>query len=409
MTGRRVLLLFAFAGAGAAGYLLGHTTSPERPATTRRSDLRYEAPAFPESAPVPRPLAEAAAELPPPPEEEADPSRPPTSVRDFVGAIGKAGDSLRSQQMLVALVGEAALRGGEMLPELREMLMEGTEIQFPSYDQSAPGYPSLRAALLDAVAATGDPAAADLLREVAMTTQSPVEIAFSAHLLERMDGLDVPTARRLLDSLSAPLTDQQRKVAEAVIRKVVPAAARVDPAYAEQVLATQLSDPKADYRSVVIALDGIEAERARDFTLMAATNNDYSEKARIALASRAAARPEIEILSGLRQSIEARTFPPKAAAQVARSSLNGGAFGSIERDIRVALKNNDFQAATRHVNAYDARLTEARRTLAAARMAGAQVEGEYDKQAAVYQSRLEQTRKRIAGAIAAAQQPPKKN
>jgi len=154
----------------------------------------------------------------------------PVEPRELIDALRRNADSDRSQKMLIGMVADAARLGGKILPEIREMLASGDDIRFGSYKAGQPGYPSLRVALLDAAAATGDPQAIEMIAQVARETESPVEVIFSAHVLDKLDALDIETAQRTLDTALTKLSPEDAKAIGSIMNKVVPAAAAADPA-----------------------------------------------------------------------------------------------------------------------------------------------------------------------------------
>lgn len=386
-------MAFAVAGAGAAGFLLGREQAPDRPAGRRVAETRV-VPAEPEWL---ERRVEALDDAPSSPGEILVPPPPPIPAEDFLRQMKEHAGSPYAQKMMMAYVGEAARRGSEMLPEIRRLLREGTDIAFPRWEETGHGYPSLRAALMDAAVATGDPAATEMLRDVAATTQNPVEIAFSAHLLDQVGAMDAGTARRVFDSLTLTMSDEQRKMVDPIARRVLPAAAAADPIYAEAFLSAALrADKGADLRLATAALDGMEAGKARDFTIYTLAAGDVKDRAKNALAARAAGRREIEVVRGLREMVEAGRVTPQAASQMARGAVNGSPFGRIEKSIRDSVRSKDLDAADRSVREYTLRLEETKRLITAAQGIGGKVDPEILKMAGIYGDRLNRARRQVA-------------
>ena len=240
-----LLLLIVAVGSGLAGYLVGRGEAPDQPPPRppqRTASVDPWDEVFGEENEENSEAGleeEQAAEVAPEAELSVEAGEALT-LNERLDALKRAGDSPRSQKMLLGLVADAAARGAAALPDLRKLLDEGGDIKFKSYDGKSPGYPSLRVALLAAAEATGDPGAAELIHDVANSTESPVEVVFSAHLLDRLDSLDAPTAQRTFEALSGNLSAEEKKAMAAVVGKVVPAAAKADPAYAEHFIVTQL-------------------------------------------------------------------------------------------------------------------------------------------------------------------------
>ncbi|MFQ5844282.1 MAG: hypothetical protein ACE5JG_04760, partial [Planctomycetota bacterium] len=391
------MLVLAIGGAAGAGYLLGRT---ETPPTVPRStpDTGFE-PEFDPGWGEPEPdgpgeetfgaersgVRSAAVFLP---GDETNPA-------DLLAAVRRHAGTRHGQKVVAAYVAQAAVRGSEMLPEIMDLLRTGEDVELHGAPAAVPGlaagYPTLRMALLDAAAATGDPAATDLLREVAQTTASPVEIVFSAHLLERLDDLDRETAERALDSLARKLDPEQVKAIGSLVSRFVPAAARVSPAYAENLLSAQLRSKGGAGQSLRLltpALYGLPRERVQDFVLGLLPDPGVPERAKRVFASRAVQRPEIEILRGLRESIEANQVAPRIAGSVARSAVASRAYGRMERRAYTALRQGDLDGALGVATRYRRRLEETRLTLAAARTIGAKLSPELGKLADIRRIRL---------------------
>jgi len=395
MAKKGLLVGIAILGAGGAGFLLGREQGGDAPPPRRSADHRTMA----EERAWVEPRVEAIEDRPSSPGEVLLPPPPPITSEDFLRQMKARSDSPYAQKMMMAFVGEAARRGPEMLPEIRRLLEEGSDIPFPWWEETAHGYPTLRAALLDAAVATGDPAAAELLKQVAASTQSPVEIAFSAHLLDSMGGMDGNVARRVFDSLTLPMSDAQRKLMDPIVRRVIPSAAAADPAYAEIFLSTQLraeAGKGAELRLATGVLDGLDAEHARNFTLATLGAPDVKDRAKGALAARAAARAEVEVLEGLRYAVEGNSVTPGIAAQMARGAVNGAPFGRMEGRLRAAIKARDLDRADYAAREYHKRLEEAQNLIGAAQRIGAKIDPEIQKQASIYRDRLNRARRQIA-------------
>jgi len=399
-----LLLAMVAVGAGLAGYLVGRWEGadelPARPASPRRVaavDPWDEVFGDEDNGGVgleeAEPGSEAVAAEPDPSE-----SGKPLTMSERLVALKRAGDSPRSQKMLLGLVADAASRGAAALPDLKALLDEGRDIKFAAYDGKSPGYPSLRVALLAAAEATGDPAAAALIHDVAATSESPVEVVFSAHLLDRLDSLDAATAQRTFEALSGNLSAEEKKAMAAVVGKVVPAAAKADPAYAEHFIVTQLritEGPRADPRLVVPALTGLPAARARAIVFDSVVATDVSDRTKRMLASRAAQHGDTKMLTDLRTAIESNAVSPKVSAAVARSAMSGSIYGQMERSAWKALKAGDLKEATQAARNIEMRLNEARLTVNAALNTGAKVPAEINKRESIYRERLMRVKNRI--------------
>ena len=328
------------------------------------------------------------------------PLGPPPS--ELVQALRTHAGSERAQQIVAGMIADAALRGGEALPELRTLLESGEDIRFTGFDGRPGGFPSLRVALLAAAEATGDPAAAQLIAEVAATTESPVEVVWSAHLLDRLDALDAKTAQRTLDSLNRKLTPEEFKAMGPVVRQVVPAVAAADPGYAETFLLANLRAPPgqgAHPRLVAPALDGLPIDRARDLVFSTLTTGDVHDRTKRMLAGQAAQRPELGMLQELRRAIETNTMPAPVAGAVAHNAVGGRAFHQMQRDARQALRAGDLDGARELATQFHARIDEAHKTVGAARTAGAQVSRKADTTLQLHRQTLDQLRAEIAREI----------
>ena len=404
-----LMLVMVAVGAGLAGYLLGRSRAepehPARPGPNSRvasadpwADLWDDEgeedgtglAEFDEDAASPGAAAGPAA-------GESEQGEP-LSLSQRFDALKRSDNPDRSQKMLVGLVADAARRGAAALPELRELLESGEDITLSSFDGKGPGYPSLRVALLAAAEATGDPAAASLIAEVASTSESPVEVVFIADLLDRLDALDAATAQRTFEALSGTLSIQEKKAMASIVGKVVPAAAAADPIYAEQFIVTQLritDGPRADPRIVAPALLGLPQQRAREIVLDSVMAPDIDVRTKSMLASRAAQHSGTKMLTDLRAAIESSTLDAKVTSSIARSAVSGRPYSSMERTANKAVKAGDLEEAMAVTRQYEARLAEARLTIAAARTSGARVPAELNKRASIYTERLAKLKKRI--------------
>ncbi|MHC4931294.1 MAG: hypothetical protein ACYTGV_03790 [Planctomycetota bacterium] len=332
-------------------------------------------------------------EVMPVPGAEAASEAEPVTPSELLDALRKTASSPRSQQILIGMVADAARVGGAMLPEIRRLLDEGVDIEFPSYKGKGPGYPSLRVALLAAAEATGSPEAVGLIAEVAQTSESAVEVVFSAHILDRLDSLDQEIAQRALDALSKPLTGQEKKAMASVVRQVIPAAARADPAYAENLLAVQLrvpeGEPRMDPRLLAPVLDGLPLDSARNLVLNSITAPDIPDRTKSLMAGRAAQRAELDMLTDLRSAIESNTLPPRVSTTIARSAMGGSRYGRMERSARKAVRKGDLAKAQTIAKSYQSRLVEAQKTVNAAKVAGAKVPKDLQTRATLYKQRLD--------------------
>jgi len=393
-----MVLIVGLAGLG-AGFALGRLTGEEAaPArwSEARSQARFENayserdPAFRDDVDEESENGEGRGEpkVQPAPIAEGAPVEP----RELIDALRRHADSDRSQKMLIGMVADAARLGGKLLPEIQEMLEAGDDIRFSSYKPGQPGYPSLRIALLDAAATTGDPAAIAMIAEVAQQTESPMEVVFSAHVLDKLDALDVATAQRTLDSTLTKLAPADAKALGSILNQVIPAAAAADPAYAETILQQQIRNPdrkNRELRAITPMLDGLPIARAQDVVLTSMTAADVTDRAKYQIAQRAARRPEIEMMEQLRGAIESRSIDPKLARTIAANSVNGKPFGKTYKTARRALKSQDIRAAQEQAKVFQARLAEANKTIAAARAAGANVPAKVNKQASIHRENLD--------------------
>jgi len=397
-----LVLIVGLAGLG-AGFALGRLTG-EDPAPQRWSEAeareRFENAyserdqAYEEEMEEGRGEPETVASSATPGASESAPVEP----RELIDALRRNANSERSQKMLIGMVADAARLGGKILPEIREMIASGEDIRFGSYKPGQPGYPSLRVALLDAAASTGDPEAIALIAEVARETESPVEVVFSAHVLDRLDALDVETAQRTLDTTLTKLTPEDRKALGSIMNQVIPAAAAADPVYAETILQQQIRNPerkRGELRAITPMLDGLPLERAQDVVLTSMTSADVTDRAKFQLASRAARRPEIEMMEQLRSAIESNSLEPKLARTIAMNSVNGRPFGKSYRSARQALKAKDVRGAQEQAKVFQARLAEANKTIAAARAAGARVPAKANKLASIHRENLDNLLRQI--------------
>ena len=387
-----LVLIVGMAGLG-AGFALGRLTGEEtarvRTVTATQeatqSRERFES-AYRDEEPQ-RDTRRAGAPEPPP----ATGEMPPVEPRELIEALRRNPSSERSQKMLLGMVADAARLGGKILPDIKQMLADGEDIQFPSYKPGQPGYPSLRVALLDAAASTGDPEAIALIAQVAKETESPIEVIFSAHVLDRLDALDPATAQRTLDTALQKLDKTQRLAVGSIMGKVIPAAAAADPVYAESLLQAQIRNPErsnGELRRIAPILDGLPLDRAQDLVMSSMTAADVSDKAKFQLASRAARRPEVEMLRELRTAIESNTLEPRLARTIAQSSVSGRAYSKSYKNARKAIKQGDIAGARGQARQFEARLSEAAKTIEAARNAGAKVPAKFNKQASIHRDNL---------------------
>ncbi len=397
------MVVFVAVGAATVGFLVGRLQAPDQ----AREGRRERAPA--RSAPV---LAEPpAADRPaeafadnglddPYLEKEAVPDDVPTPSELIVSLREHAGTE-RGQIIVLGMVANAARLGSAALPEIRELLQSNVDIPLTGYSGQGLGYPSLRVALMAAAEATGDPEAVSLIAEVAQTTESPVEVVFSAHLLDRLDALDANTAQRTLSSLAGQLSPEQKKAMGAVVGRVVPAAAAADPVYAETLLTQQLRMPKgtaADPRFMAPILDGLPGERAHDIVMSAMTAADVTDRNKRMLVSRAAQRAEIGLLTDLRQGIETGVVSPKIASAIAHSAIGGRRYSNMERASRRAIKAGELDKARSIVGTYRERLNEANLTIEAAKSSGARLRNDIYTYARLRQQRLNAMKAQVAKA-----------
>jgi hypothetical protein len=394
---RRLIIIGVGLGAGATGFFLGGLRGPEPLRLPPPSPPRYDVleepdaeamPAEEQVAAVEAAVAVLAEDLPEP--------------DVLIEALRRTPDGDRAQILLIGMVANAASRGPDALPGIRDLLASGVDLHFPEWDGKGLGYPSLRVALLAAAEATGDPAAAQLVAEVTRTSESPVEVVFGAHVLDRLKVLDAPTAQRALDSIGKPLTRDQAQAMASIAGRVVPAAAAADPAYAEQFLMAQLRMPKgqgADPRFVAPVLDGIPSERALELVVANLTAADVGEGAKRMLAQRAAQRAELPMLAELKRGVEAGIYSKSVAATVAQSAVANRAYGRIERDAKRALKSGDLDRARDLASDYHQWLTTTQQTIEAAQRMGASLRKDLPMYVKLQQQRLDSLRQQIAKAL----------
>jgi hypothetical protein len=366
-----LLVLFVAVGAATVGFLVGRMQAPdpardgrrERPSARTVATVAEPPPAAPTEG-----LAENGFDDPYL-EKEAEHADVPTPS-ELLHALRRNAGTERGQIIVLGMVANAARLGSAALPEIRQLLNSNVDIKLGGYSGQGLGYPSLRVALMAAAEATGDPEAVSLIAEVAQTTESPVEVVFSAHLLDRLDALDAETAQRTLSSLAGQLSPEQRKAMGSVVGRVVPAAAAADPGYAETLLTQQLRMEKgtgADLRFMAPILDGLPGERARDIVMSAMTAADVTDRNKRMLVGRAAQRAELKLLSDLRQSIETGIVSPKIASSIAHSAIGGRRYSSMERSTRRAIKAGNLGKAREIAGAYRDRLAEANLPIDAAK------------------------------------------
>jgi len=396
------MLLAVALGAGAVGYFLGRSQAPApvpRPVPRQAAileDQLWEEPVDPYAdSPTTgdeETVAPAAAEKDKAGNEEA---LPPSRLIDTLRA--QAG-SPRSQQILIGMVADAARLGGPVLADIKNLLDSGVDLTFASYRGKPGEFPTLRTALLAAAEASGDPAAMEMIQEVAQTSKSTVEVVYSAHLLDRLDALDPETAQRTLESLSRPLSPDEKKALGSIVGRVIPEAARANPDYAENFLRTQLHTPLgtgANPRYVIPALDGLAAERARDVVMGSLASEDVDERVKRALAGRAAQRQELGMLTELRTAIESNILSPRISASIAHSAMSGRRYYAYSRQARQALRHGDLDKARQVAEQFHQRLLEATRTVDAARNAGARLSPKLDTIAKLNSQTLDQVRAQI--------------
>jgi len=397
-----LLVIFVAVGAATVGFLVGRMGAPD-PAR----DGRQRAPARPVALALDPPAASGPAEAyadngfdDPYMEREAVPDDVPTPS-ELLDALREHAGTERGQIIALGMVANAARLGSAALPEIRELLKSNVDIPLGGFSGQGLGYPSLRVALMAAAEATGDPEAVALIAEVAQTTESPVEVVFSAHLLDRLDALDAGTAQRTLASLAKPLSPEQKKAMGSVVGRVVPAAAAADPGYAETLLTQQLRMEKgtgADPRFMAPILDGLPGDRARDIVMSALTAADVTDRNKRMLVGRAAQRAELTLLSDLRQTIETGVVSPGVASSIAHSAIGGRRYTSMERSTRRAIREGDLGKARETVVAYRDRLNEANLTIAAAKNSGARLRNDIYTYARLRQQRLNAMKAQVAKA-----------
>jgi len=396
---RRWLILGVAVGAGATGYFVGGLRGPA-PAPARaapQAPPRYEIPDDSTSWDAPGDEQLAAVEA-----AAAVLSEDPPEPDELIEALRRSPGSERSQILLIGMVANAASKGPAALPGIKELLDSGVDLKFPEWDGRGLGYPSLRVALLAAAEATGDPAAAQLIAEVTRTSESPVEVVFGAHLLDRLKALDADTARRTLESLAKPLTKDQINAMGSIAGRVVPAAARADTGFAEQFLTTQLRMPKgegADPRFVAPVLDGLPSERALQLVVANLTAADVSDGAQRMLARRATQRGELPMLTELRQGVDAGIYSKGVAATIAQSAVGNRVYSRLERDARRAMKSGDLDRARSIATDYYQWMNETEQTVAGAQRMGAPLSKNLPAYMKLQQQRLDTLRNQIAQAV----------
>lgn len=391
---RRLVIFLVALGAGATGYFLGGLRGPEHARIGPPAPPRYVVEEEPEPMPVEEQLAAVEAAVAMLAEDAPEPDA-------LVEALRRSPDGDKAQILLIGMVANAASGGPAALPAIRDLLKSGVDLTFPDWDGEGLGYPSLRVALLAAAEATGDPAAAQLVAEVTRTSESPVEVVFGAHVLDRLRALDAPTAQRTLDALGRPLTKEQARAMGSIAARVVPAAAAADPAYAEQFLTTQLRMPKgtgADPRFVAPVLDGIPAARAQELVVASLTAPDVSDGAKRLLARRAAQRAELPMLVELKRGVEAGIYSKDVAATVAQSAVGNRAYGRLEREAKRALKSGDVARARELATDYHQWLTATQQTIEAAQRMGAKLRKDLPTYVTLQKQRLDSLRNQIAKA-----------
>ncbi|MHC4953675.1 MAG: hypothetical protein ACYTGZ_07280 [Planctomycetota bacterium] len=389
-----LVLFVGLAGLG-AGFALGRLTGEEPPVT--RAEQAASAERFAEAYGAADPEFGNESEGPGEPDAPAtaqkpeESTEPPVEPRELIDALRRNAGTERSQKMLIGMVADAARLGSKVLPEIRQMLADGDDIKFTSYKPGQPGYPSLRVALLDAAASTGDPAAIEMIAQVAKETESPVEVVFSAHVLDKLDALDAETAQRTLDTALVKLDKAQAKAVGSMLGKVIPAAAAADPVYAETLLQQQVRNPDRtnnELRRIAPMLNGLSLDRAQDLVMRSMTATDVTDKAKYQLASQAARRPEVEMMRELRAAIESNMLEPRVSRTIAANSVSGRPYSKTYKTARKALRNGDIRGAQAQAKVFEARLAEATKTIQAARAAGAKVPPKYNKQASIHRENL---------------------
>lgn len=395
-----LLVLFVALGAVTVGFLFGRMQAPDPTHRERPSSRPVAMVVEPPAASGP---TEAYADNgfdDPYQEKEAVPADVPTPS-ELLDALRQHAGTERGQIIALGMVANAARLGPAALPDIRELLNQNVDIKLGGYSGQGLGFPSLRVALMAAAEVTGDPEAVAIIAEVAQTTESPVEVVFSAHLLDRLDALDAETAQRTLSSLAGPLSPEQKKAIGSVVGRVVPVAAAADPVYAETLLTQQLRMEKgtgANPRYMAPILDGLSAERAHDIVMSTMTAADVTDRNKRMLVSRAAQRAELTLLSDLRRSIETGIVPPKIASSIAHSAIGGRRYSNMERSTRRAIKAGDLGKAREIAGAYRERLTEANLTIDAAKNAGARLRNDIHTYARLRQQRFNAMKAQIARA-----------
>lgn len=127
----------------------------------------------------------------------ASPARPvyeqpePTpGMRQLVNSLVEGGRGpLTEEQALAWKTNLQSLiqQGAQAVPALSEFLTKNTDFTFDPNERNQLGYPSLRSAMLDALAQIGGPVAVNAMAQVLQTAADPREIAFLGQNLEKLD------------------------------------------------------------------------------------------------------------------------------------------------------------------------------------------------------------------------------
>lgn len=301
---------------------------------------------------------------PVPPDVRAELDRAPEPLPDIRARIAARPRAPRSQEELEGFVALCARRGEEVVPELRALLRSGADVTLRTRweltgDGRTKGYPTLRAAILDALAQIPGRASADVLRSVVAEPRSIQEACVAAHALHRR------RAGGWVDAALEQAAGKTGAVALPFQRRLVELAAGADPAAATERLIESAprggdgADPKV-LASALVHLPAAEATRAA-WALLGERTVTPRAKARYvrALCERPAAAPEI--FRELHDVAAGADWPSTLKADAANAAANATAFLLDEQAWLRARARGDETAAAAVRRRFEARLVAVER------------------------------------------------
>jgi hypothetical protein len=288
-------------------------------------------------------------------------------IPDIARAVRRNRRSPRTQKEMAAFVYACKARGKEAVGALREFLKsnEDVAISLWQFDGSElRGYPSLRAAYLEALRVIPGTEATNALQEVFDSTGSLEESYYCALALKERGGGD--WAQDLLERVdSAKPTGQQLHILPAMVGL----AAVEDPvATAEKIeqRAPRGAD-RSDPRVLATGLSKmpIEAALATSDRLLGDPTVTTRAKSRY-LSMLLRKRLEVEVISSVRRAVERGGMEPELVTHAVNDAVSSVGFIEDSRLYQMAVVEDDRVAAGKASDRFKRRMEEARRLVTAA-------------------------------------------